>query len=230
MFKSYSQCNTISNNTPTTVTSTTPGIMIVTVTDNVAISDLNVNLNLTHEYISDLNITLTSPAATTITIILTNFCGGANINATFDDAGTALNCGAGITGVTQAFDALSAFNGEMSAGDWTLTVADALPLDDGVINSFGVEYCSPTLEVNDFNNVLDITMHPNPSNGKVGFTLNDNQKVQVVLFDMSGRKVLTQNLTINKNAMDVSALKTGTYIAQVTTDNKKTVTKKLIIN
>ena len=57
------------------------------VPDNVSITDINVGVSVTHAFISDLSVTVMSPAGTTVILVLTNECGEANINTVFDDEG-----------------------------------------------------------------------------------------------------------------------------------------------
>ncbi|PKP25275.1 MAG: hypothetical protein CVU03_08560 [Bacteroidetes bacterium HGW-Bacteroidetes-2] len=82
------------------------------------------------------------------------------------------------------------------------------------------------LSVSD-NDLKGFNMYPNPSsNGIVTIQTKNNQPLQVAVFDVIGKKVLAKQLT--NNTLNVSSLKAGIYLVQVT-DNKSTSTKKLII-
>lgn len=112
------------------------------------ITDLNFDLAITHTWVGDLTVTLTSPAGTTITLLdrpgrpaSTWGCSQNNVNVTFDDeaASPAENACAGggtaIGGSLQPFQPLSTFDGEIMTGDWTLSVTDVYFQDLGTVTS-----------------------------------------------------------------------------------------------
>ncbi|NQY06669.1 MAG: proprotein convertase P-domain-containing protein [Flavobacteriaceae bacterium] len=112
--------------------------------DNLSIDDVNVTLNINHTWVSDMNIVLTSRSGTTANIISAQCGADDNVDAVFDDAGVALACAGGpptITGTVIPEEAFSVFNGEESAGDWTLSVEDTAAGDNGSINDFTIEVC-----------------------------------------------------------------------------------------
>jgi subtilisin-like proprotein convertase family protein len=101
----------------------------LTVADDFTITDMNVPVDITHTWIGDIVMSLTSPAGTVV--MLHNGTGGGeqNIVTTYDDEG---NAPAG---------SLSDFDGESTMGDWTLTIEDTWPgLDGGMLNSWGIDY------------------------------------------------------------------------------------------
>lgn len=227
-FCSYGQvCTTVTNNTSTAVTSTSPGILTITITEDVTITDLNMCLDLTHPYLSDLGIVLTSPANTVVSIINPSQCNGAHIDATFDDDGSPLSCDVTISGVTQATEALSAFNGESALGDWTLTVVDTLPLDDGLINSFCIEYCGNILSTSEYEDQSPFRIFPNPAKDKL--SLSSEESLKVTLFDIYGRKVVTMHTGPNAMDLDISKVSSGNYIVEIITAANKRFIKKLIV-
>ncbi len=122
----------------------------IEVTDNMSIEDVNVTVDITHSWISDVALRLTSPSGTQV-ILLLPACGNQDdLSATFDDEGTALVCGGtpAISGTIIPSEPLSAFNGEYSVGTWTLEVFDLFPPeDDGVLNGFSIEICGPNGDV-----------------------------------------------------------------------------------
>ena len=128
----------ISVTDPETITS------IITVVDDLLVSDVNVALDISHTWVSDLVITLESPAGTIVTLI-SNSCGDlVDIDAVFDNEGAAFSCsssGPGINGTIRPLGSLAEFNGESSSGDWTLTVEDQFAADGGGLNSFSLEIC-----------------------------------------------------------------------------------------
>ncbi len=89
-----------------------------------------------------------------------------------------------------------------------------------------IKFVAGTLSTNSFDKA-GFTMYPNPTNtGSVTITTNTNQNKNVVVFDVLGKQVLAKNLT--GNTLNVSSLKSGIYLVQVTEGNT-TSTKKLII-
>lgn len=113
-----------------------------------SVTDVNVlNLQGTHTWVSDVEIALTSPQGTTVTL-LNNSCGSNdNFDLNFDDAGAAhgtISCGTpmGAGGTYQPFAALSAFNGEDPSGVWTLTVYDQVGADVGTLTAWSLQVVS----------------------------------------------------------------------------------------
>ncbi|MBQ4847552.1 S8 family serine peptidase [Pseudoalteromonas sp. MMG013] len=90
---------------------------IINVSDEVTIFGSDTLVDISHTYIGDLVVTLTSPAGTTAT--LHNKAGG------------------GADDINQSF-ASSAFNGEVAQGDWTLKVVDTYAEDTGSINQWAL--------------------------------------------------------------------------------------------
>ncbi|WP_199350925.1 S8 family serine peptidase [Haliangium ochraceum] len=101
----------IPDNDPAGVTST------LSVPDSLEIIDLTVDVNITHTYIGDLIVELTSPAGTTVRL--------------HDRAG------GGTDNLYQSFDPAD-FDGESAAGEWTLFVSDNAGIDLGTIDSWGL--------------------------------------------------------------------------------------------
>ncbi len=133
------------NDLPLAISSTgTPTITSkISFVNDLPIVDVNVGLEIDHTFVSDLVISLTSPAGTTV-ILSSNSCGGSrNIDATFDDASAPFNCGTNpaITGTVKPLGALSAFNGESTLGEWTLEIKDTAPSDGGELKEFSLEIC-----------------------------------------------------------------------------------------
>ena len=109
------------------------------------IEDVNVkNLNVSHTWINDMIITLTSPMGTNV-IIMHRPCGSQdNVLINFDDeAATAtFPCPPTNNGTYKPYSLLSAFDGQEVGGTWTLTIQDVYPsADGGTLNAWGLEIC-----------------------------------------------------------------------------------------
>lgn len=93
------------------------------------VQDVNVYVDITHTYIGDLVVSVTSPAGTTV--LLHNRTGGATQNLrTWYDTQTA---------PTQSLGALT---GQGASGAWTLSVSDQAAADVGSLNEFRLEVLS----------------------------------------------------------------------------------------
>ncbi len=119
--------------------------------------DVNLNLNITHTFNGDLDITLMSPAGTVVTITTDNGASNDNVFAgtTFDDSANpggqvpfVFNNGSVtdhqyqnlvVVPLLTPEEALAAFIGENPNGDWTLTVSDDSNGDGGAINSWSID-------------------------------------------------------------------------------------------
>ncbi len=81
-----------------------------------------------------------------------------------------------------------------------------------------------TFSVNSFDD-YNFSMYPNPSNGIVNFTANENFSVE--LYDINGRKVLQKNIDISEE-LNLSGLTAGVYLVKVDI-NGISRTEKLIL-
>jgi len=130
----------IPDDDPTGVSST------YTVGPSGTITDLDIEVDITHTYVGDLLISI-EHNGTTVTIMdrpgfpTTNFgCNADDVAATFDDEGTSAvetTCGTpGIGGIVIPESALSVFDGMEQAGDWTITVSDNEGQDTGTLDEW----------------------------------------------------------------------------------------------
>ncbi|PKG85971.1 peptidase S8 [Colwellia sp. 75C3] len=90
---------------------------VINIADDITVFASDVYVNITHTWIGDLTVMLTSPAGTSAT--LHNASGGSddNIDSTFSSA---------------------AFNGEVATGDWVLSVTDDAAGDTGSLNNWAI--------------------------------------------------------------------------------------------
>lgn len=126
------------------------------------LSDVNCTLNVTHTFNGDIDMTLTSPAGTVITLTSDNGGGNDNVFAgtTFDDSAnpagqipyssnnglTTDHLYANLTVATPLVpeEGLGAFVGENPNGNWTLRATDDASIDTGTIVSWSVEISTLT--------------------------------------------------------------------------------------
>jgi len=70
-------------------------------------------------------------------------------------------------------------------------------------------------------------LYPNPAYGDmVNVITKDNALKQITIYDVFGEIVLTDK--ISRNILTISRLVPGVYVLQVT-ENKKTITRKLVV-
>lgn len=118
------------------------------------IQAMEVTVVIDHSFIGDLEGELTSPNGTTIQLfnpVLNGNCGGANMVVTFNDAAVQTHadfedaCDAtsdvAVAGIFQPAEALAAFNGEIPAGTWNLSIRDEANFDGGQIVGLRIDFC-----------------------------------------------------------------------------------------
>lgn len=136
---------------PATGTPTIISTLTIPVDSGANITDLNVvGLVGSHTWMSELTFTLTSPAATSV-VLFDQICSGTaryrNFNLNLDDQAslTTFPCPpiGNITVVPQ--NPLAAFNGQSSAGTWTLTVKDNAGSNGGSLTGWGIQVCSSSI-------------------------------------------------------------------------------------
>jgi serine protease len=115
----------------------------ITVTQDIAISDLNVTVNVSHTYDSDLRMWLVGPDGTVVPLVNRRGGSGDNFtNTTFDDeAGQGVWQGvAPFAGSYRPEGALSAFDGKSARGTWYLVVEDNALFDTGRLNGWSLSF------------------------------------------------------------------------------------------
>lgn len=112
--------------------------------EDLTLADLNVNLDIDHSFLSDLAVSLTSPAGTTVVLVSSSCTDLKNVNTTFDDAAASdFVCGGdpAIEGIVQPLGSLAMFNGESILGEWTLKIVDNAASDGGTLKAFSLDVC-----------------------------------------------------------------------------------------
>ena len=236
-------CNSFSaTDLPITIT-TTGGVSyssVINVADDFPITDVNVTIDIAHTWGSDLDITLTSPNGTVVELTSDNGGSGDNYTATvFDQEAT----GGAITLGTSPFTGdfvpegdLSTIYGEMSAGDWTLTVTDDANQDGGIWNGFDLELCvQGSLSVDEFDTSISaFSVYPNPNNGSFNVKLNStsSKSISIIVFDIRGRSVFNKRFDsspVFNEIVNLENIQSGMYLLQVS-DGVNKQTKKVIVN
>src|SRR5207247_840740 len=128
------QVSFASTDTPVLIPDAVPvgATSTIAVADNKTVQDVNVKINITHTYDSDLVLSLIAPDGTTITLADGEGGSGNNFRDTvFDDeASTPIGQGSPpFTGTFRPETPLSAADGINAAGNWQLHVEDTGPQD-----------------------------------------------------------------------------------------------------
>lgn len=123
-----------------------PTVDAVNVASAQTVADVDVFVDITHSWTSDLDIALASPGGTSV-VLIEDPCVGIefdDLSATFSDEGDPAppegECSEtppAVAGTIVPGGALSDFDGQSAAGDWVLTVVDDDDGDDGTL----VEWC-----------------------------------------------------------------------------------------
>ncbi|MEM8999469.1 MAG: reprolysin-like metallopeptidase [Bacteroidota bacterium] len=140
-------CRSISaNGLPITISASgTPVISSsVTFAEDLPVFDVTVDLDVTHSFLGDLIVSITSPSGTRV-VLTSNSCGDRNnINAIFDDGGSDFSCSGtpAISGTVLPLGELAAFKGESVLGEWILEIQDTAPSDGGSLEGFSLAICA----------------------------------------------------------------------------------------
>ena len=234
-------CNTFTATNVPVVIPTTANVTVnsvMNVASTVTLADVNVSVNISHTWVNDMTITLISPAGTQVQLVASPCSSAslANIVATFDNAGVNVVCGnnPAISGTVIPFQTLSAFNGEVATGNWTLRVLDSYDQDGGSINGWSLNLCNAQvpLSVNE-NNLENFVLYPNPNKGNftVQFNSASSNDVSIVVNDMRGRQIfkkMYQNTGLFSQNLQLDSVQAGVYLVTVQDGNKKEV-KKIIV-
>ncbi|MBP6038695.1 MAG: T9SS type A sorting domain-containing protein [Flavobacterium sp.] len=207
----------------------------ITIPISQTISDVNVNVNVTHAWIRDLVSQVVHPDGTAI-ILGNRICNDQDgYNITFNDGSPAIVCAAPITtGTFTPSQALSGFNTKSTNGTWGLLLNDYFQIDTGSLNSWSVEVCyqQATLSEENFS-ISNLAIYPNPNNGNfnIQFTSNSSNEINVGVHDMRGREIFTNkysnNGLFNEN-LQLSNAQSGIYLVTIQ-DGSSKVTKKIVI-
>jgi len=238
-------CNTYTNTNALTIadgTGTSGPVLGPTASNNISvpdtflITDVNVNVNVTHTYVNDLYIAINHPDATQVWLWY-DMCGSQdNFNITFNDGSPSVTCvGNNTTGSYSPSEPLSAFNNKPANGNWSILAADGWAGDVGQINSWSVEVCSQaiTLMNDTFTGLDDFSIYPNPNNGNfnIKFTSQSSNDIEILVHDIRGRQVYSKsfnNNTVFNQNIQLNNVESGIYMITVKDGDRKE-NKKIII-
>jgi subtilisin-like proprotein convertase family protein len=211
---------------------------VITITNDVVISDVNVTVNIDHNWITDVDMKLIGPDGTEV--ILANDVGGSADDMTdtvFDDqAGTAISDGsAPFTGTWQPQGSLADFNGKSSLGDWTLHINDDEDGIGGTLLSWSLEICSnPALSVDEVALDGDFRIL-NLGNDQFQISLTSDTLIEDLdlnVYNMLGQNLLWKTLKNEGGSytynLNMSYAASGIYLIRVR-DGSSGVTKRIVV-
>jgi subtilisin-like proprotein convertase family protein len=217
-------------------------MLTVNEANNIVIGKLTVRVVSTHEYSGDLNITLTSPAGTIVSLTSPNGCATPDLDVVFDNDATAFTCNTtagapGYIGVVAPVGDMSLFEGETINGDWILTVSDRGPADLGTLDNWKITFCeTPATLSNEIIEDLEFAVYPNPSKGLFTVAAGSNNgntgNAVIYLLDLNGRILFTkevQDASRLNETIDLQNLTNGFYLLQIEQGTSRTV-KKVLLN
>ena len=237
-YTTESSCATYNFSTPFVIPeSTSYTARTITVPATTAtVSDVNVALNFTHQYMSDVQIELLNPQGKTVKLFEKG-CGDTNgsLVLNYDDLGGAITCGKETLQTVAPFDPLYLFNELNPSGTWTLRIRDEFVGDVGTLNSASVSICTKAYTAMatttlDLSNVL---VYPNPTKGDfcVLFSSQYTSGVTILVHDLLGRKVYEKDFpsaTLFNETVQLGNIQAGIYLLTII-DGYNTTIKKLAI-
>jgi len=214
---------------------------VINIPDNLTnISDINITLNVTHSWMSDLVFQMQAPNSDVIVLWGRNCDDEDGFNIVFNDNGAALpspgtTCANPLTGTFAPVDTntdLATIFSNGTSGNWTLQFADFFNGDTGQLNSWEIEICSTTFSVED-NQLNDFIISPNPNRGVFNVTFSNALGSDAVLniYDIQGRLIENQALTNSSLSQQIALKNTyqsGVYIVELLSDGVKSVNKLII--
>ncbi|WP_223032641.1 T9SS type A sorting domain-containing protein [Hanstruepera marina] len=125
------------------------------------------------------------------------------------------------------------FNSDLNPNLTCIFVEDS---SDGALGSWIVDAGSTFVETEgecatlsrESNSISQFNVYPNPATTQITVA-STASKGQIQIFNITGKRVLSKDLSLGDNRLNVSSLVSGVYLARINA-NGKTETKKLIIN
>jgi subtilisin-like proprotein convertase family protein len=230
-------CNTYEFTTPFNLTdgSNSYTVKQINVPTAGVISDVNFTINATHPNLQNLVMAIIRPGGSIATYFNQQCTGSADMNVTFDQAGSTLTCASPTAGTYKpATLNLDTFNGFSQQGNWQFGFKDVVAGNAGTINSIALEVCSQTLVLaNDTFEFDDFKLYPNPndSNFTIQFNSNSSSKIAIAVHDVSGRLILNKsysNTGLFNEKVKLDNAQAGIYLVTIT-DGEKKMVKRIVV-
>jgi len=96
------------------------------------------------------------------------------------------------------------------------------------LDSVDVVFNFGLASVKEIKKEVQFTINPNPATDFVVVNVNNNSEMDIKIVDVLGNIVLTDSMKQNKK-IDVSHFKSGIYFVSITSKDKKSVSRKMIV-
>lgn len=229
--------NYVSNNIGLVLPGPQPGTVSTTlnIVNTDTITDVNVSvLRGTHTWISDLEFIIISPSGTQVTVIDHACDSEDDFDLGLDDQASAvIPCPFNAGGDFLPDNPLSAFNGEVANGTWTLEITDTEFFDDGILDDWELQICTKSnLVGRQPAEEAAFNMYPNPANNLLKVELAGNSKGNERLEIWSANGQILRNFSFKGGSriaeFDLSNLPAGLYLAGIRSQGRLQ-TQRLVI-
>ena len=200
-------------------------VSTIDVSEDVVISDVDFNIDITHAYIEDLNIILQHPDGAQSVLFDRDCSDEDNIEVTFDDEALSNFICEQSVGATYkpTGTSLSIFDGKNSQGQWVLGIRDYYNEDSGILNDYSLSFCvTQAVLSSNVSGINYIELYPNPVENTL-FIKTHNQNLSYSLYDLKGRKIYSTNEKI----IPMENLSAGIYVLRIVSDNHTSI-KRII--
>ncbi|HTG66131.1 MAG TPA: zinc-dependent metalloprotease family protein [Flavobacterium sp.] len=170
-------------------------------TSGLSVVDVNVSVDVTHSYFSDVQMELVSPEGTVVKLFY-NGCGTTDgrLLLNYDDAGGDLSCGNTVLQTVAPLGFLGNFNGENPQGTWTLRIRDIFTSDTGILNAASVSICTQDFTLVPFEEINDdliVSSEYNDGNFNVKYISTSSNPIEVLVYNVSGRRIFDKKYVNN---------------------------------
>ena len=200
------------------------------------VSDVNVNIDMSHTYFSDVQMELVSPKGTVVKLFY-NGCGSSDgrLLLNYDDAGSDISCGSSALQTVAPVGFLANFNGEDPQGNWTLRIRDLFTNDTGVLNVASVNICTQNhtlVPYEDINKDLIVSSEFNNGEFNVKYISTSSNLIQILVYDVSGKRIFDEkypnNGAFNQDVKLLSKPRSGVYFVHLIDGGVKKTAKIII--
>ncbi|KDN56613.1 reprolysin-like metallopeptidase [Flavobacterium seoulense] len=210
---------------------------VVNVPLSSSVVNVNVSVDVTHAYFSDVQMELVSPEGTVVKLLY-NGCTSTNgrLKLNFDDFGGALSCGNTTLQTVAPLGVLGNFSGENPNGNWSLRIRDIFTNDTGVLNAASITVCTQDYTLmpsGEINQDLRVSSNPNDGNFNVKYnSASSNEEIQILVYDVSGKRLFDQKYSNNGGFIQDVQLpnkpQAGIYFVVLMDGDAKKTTKMII--
>ena len=73
------------------------------------------------------------------------------------------------------------------------------------------------------------TLYPNPTQGIVSLKVENMTIREVEVYDIFGKMIYSQTAVENELQLDLTQNQTGVYLVKITSENNRSITKKVVV-